>query len=224
MSKNKDYYNDFLLKDFEQQYQEYRRAETSRIHYIQFFSSLVIAVIAFFAALYQVVGFPAPNIYPVVILLFLSIILFCIGYGVANICVSTRVSQMQTAKYLNEVATYFLKSKKENKLKASRKGIYFAEKDWTSERMPFLQLMNIIAFLLGVLNLLTLFSVSRLIFFGLESGGIIPVFDFLEWFSFWDFMTWSNVISAIVGTISFFITHKMIKRKIRRDLRESQGK
>jgi len=223
MPNDKDYYHEFLSKDFEQQYQEYRQAENSRIHYLQFLISLVTAFLAFFAALYLSVGFPSPNIYPTGILLFSSFVLFCIGFGVTNICISTRVSQMQTAKYLNDVTQHFFKLEKNEVLEASRKRIYFAEEDWASEKTPFFGLMKIIAFLLGVLSALLLFSSSRIIFWILELIGILPVVDFAKWFSFFDYLTWSNVISAIVGIIALLITYKLIKGKIRKDLLKEQN-
>lgn len=222
MPKENDYYHEFLAKDFERQYQEYRQAENSRIHYVQFLISLVIAVLAFFAALYQAVGFPFPNIYPMWILLFISMVLFFIGYGVTNICISTRVSQMQTAKYLNDITQYFFKLAKNETLKTSRKRIYFADKDWASEKTPFFRLMKIIAFLLGVLSALLLFSLSRIIFWYLELSRILPVFDFSGWFGFWDYLTWSNVISVIVGIMAWIISYQLIKRKIRKDLLKEQ--
>lgn len=222
MPNDKDYYHEFLSKDFEQQYQEYRQAENSRVHYLQFLISLVTAFLAFFAAIYLSVGFPSPNIYPTGILLFSSFVLFCIGFGVANICISTRVSQMQTARYLNDVRNIFFKLGKNEVLEASRKRIYFAEKDWASEKTSFFRLMKIIAFLLGVLGAVLLFSSSRIIFWILESIGILPVFDLAKWFSFLDFLTWSNIISAIVGVITLPITYKLIKGKIRKDLLKEQ--
>jgi hypothetical protein len=222
MSKNEEYFDEFLLRDFEQQYQEYRQAETSRIHYVQFLISLVIGVLAFFAGLYQVVQFPATTIYLMAILFFLSAILFCIGYGVVNVCVSTRVSQMQTAKYLNDIVKYFFKTRRSEKLEVSRKKIYFAEKDWASEKTPFFRLLIIVAFLLGILGALLLFSLFRIFFWCLESSGILPIFNFPKWLMFWDYITWSNIISSIIGIMTLIFIYKAIKLKIRKELKEQE--
>ena len=131
---------------------------------------------------------------------------------------------MQTAEYLNYIATHFLELEETDKLKASRKGICFAKNDWASEKMPFFQLMKIIAFLLSILIALVVYSSSRIIFLLLESSGIIHCFSFLIRFSFWNYITWSNVISGAIGIILLYIAYKIIKRKIRKDLREIQNK
>lgn len=220
MEENKRYFREFLLKDFDQQYQEYRQAETSRIRYVEFLISLVVAVLAFFAAFYNTVGFPASNIYPMWIVFFISIVLFFIGYGITNICISTRMSQMQTAKYLDDVTKHFFKLGDNKALETSRKRIYFAEEDWASEKTPFFGLMKIITFLVSVTSALTLFSLFRLVLAYLESSPLIPVFKF----AFWDYLSWSHVISVTAGLITLILAYVSVKRKIQNHLKDEQGK
>lgn len=223
-SEDEDAYNEFLLKDFEQQYQEYRQAETSRIRYVEFLISVVVAVIAFFATLYQTVGFPAPNIYPTWMLFFTSAVLFVIGYRITDTCVSTRISQMQTAMYINGIVKHFLVlQSKDEKLQALRKMIFFADENWDSEKTPFFRLLKIIVFLTGVIGALLAFSISRVIFWYLESMGSLLVINSPKWLVFWDYMMWSNVISAIVGLMALVVVYKVIRSRIHKDMKQAQN-
>ncbi len=206
MTKKDDYYNDFLLKDYEQQYQEYRKEEASRIHYVEFLISLVTATLAFFALFYSHLGFPATNIYPVLLLLFFAIILFCVGYGVKEICISTRESQNKTAEYLDVVAEYFINLNQNKKIKEARKGISFIKEP--SEKMPVFHLIKIVIFLIGVLGAVIVYSLSRIIFF------VIP-----EWRLIFDPRIQINIISIIAGFFSLIIIYLWLRRRMLKRLK-----
>lgn len=220
--KRKDGYTEFLLEDFTQQYEEYRQAETSRIRYIEFFVSLVVAVVAFFAGLYQIVGFPAPNIYPMYMLFFICFVLFFIGYWIMDACISTRISQMDTAMYINDIARHFFSLSANDELSTSRNTVYFAKKEWDSEKTHFFKLMKILAFLLGVISSLVLFSVIRIVCGSFDLSSLIKNPNMTQLLKFWDYSTWINIASVIFGSFALIVTYWRIIFRLHKRLREAQ--
>jgi len=223
MMKDEDPAAEFLLRDFEQQYEEYRQAEISRLHYVQFFISIVVAVIAFFAALYES-QFPAQNIYVTWLLFLIAAVLSFIGYAVISICTLARNAQMQTAIYLNKIVKHFLKSDKYEAMKTSREEVYFAKKDWASVKTPFFGLMKILVFLLAVLCAISSFSLSRILFFYLGTIGIPTLLPAQSIFSFLHYASWGFFISGSIGVVVFIVTYRTIKCKVQSDLKELRKK
>lgn len=93
---------DILLKEFDQQYQQYRHLDNLRERYIAFYIAFVVAVFVFFA---NSSTLPNQNQLLSLILIFLLII----GSFVLTMSISMRIVQGMTGNHLMEIRKVLLK-------------------------------------------------------------------------------------------------------------------
>ena len=200
------------------------------MRYLQFQISLVVAVIAFFAALYggDIFQFPSPHMLPMYVVLPFSVVLFCVGYFVAVICIASRVSQIKTGAYLCEVKEYLFRmceeSKHSTRLEALRRELELGLENWASDKSPFFGFMKIMGFLLAVAGALIAYSLCRIAFFALRqtfilhlgwnlTHRVIPSLD----------LAWDNFLSVAVGMAGIIVLSKVLTSRFRKRMEEEES-
>lgn len=108
---------EFLLVDFEQQYAEYRQAETSRGQYVQYYVTLITAVIAIYGVFIQWKGFPIKDYTVASLFAVLFTAVAEVGRRLVDALVSTRIAQLATSEYIQKLREHFSKTEKTKVLK-----------------------------------------------------------------------------------------------------------
>lgn len=151
---------DFILADFEQQYEEYRQAELSRTRYVEYYGTLLAAILAFYGMILQLGKFPIEDSRIAILFMVLFLVVGEIGRRLVGILVSTRIAQLLTAEYINKIREYFSKYKGGEILDFAK--IAISEK-WFDEKSHAIRLISLVLLISGFAFSLATYQLIQLI-------------------------------------------------------------
>ena len=135
------------------------------MRYVEYFVAIIIAFVSFSAYLLQLTGLPTPSrtlafifsTFSGVVSFFLSVV----GFFIFRASLYTRVSQLQTAIYIDKLRNY-LSSICEKHVVKYAKLVSFVYEEWYNTRVPANQLLILLIFLTSVPLGIFSYSIARL--------------------------------------------------------------
>ena len=163
---------DFIIADFQQQYEEYRRSEASRIRYVEYYITLLTAIVAFYGVIIKWKGLPVEDYRIAGLMAFILFLVGEIGRRLVQILVSTRIAQLLTFEYIRRLREYFFNNKAETVLKYCK--IAMAEK-WFDEKSHAIRLIFLVLLLSSLAFSVATYQLIRFIMLVMPNFSFKPI-------------------------------------------------